>query len=87
MRGLHPLLGDGLEPIDRLRVSTEDWLLRRSHRDRSAVARWYCWPAATTELVAFLRLRGLPSIDEILLNPDTAPLLSEPSAQIAITSA
>jgi hypothetical protein len=38
-------------------------------------------------LVAFLRLRGLPSIDEILLNPDTAPLLSEPSAQIAITSA
>jgi MoxR-like ATPase len=36
-------------------------------------------PAATTELVAFLRLfRDLPSIDEILLNPDTAPLPGEP---------
>jgi hypothetical protein len=45
-------------------------------------------PAATTELVAFLRLfRDLPSIDEILLNPDSAPLPSEPSAQIAIVTA
>ncbi len=44
--------------------------------------------AATTELVAFLRLfRALPSIDEILLNPCTAPLPSEPSAQIAIATA
>ena len=32
-------------------------------------------PAATAELVAFLRLfRQLPSIDEILLNPESAPL-------------
>jgi hypothetical protein len=32
-------------------------------------------PAATIELVAFLRLsRQLPSIPEILLNPDTAPV-------------
>jgi MoxR-like ATPase len=45
-------------------------------------------PAATTELVAFLRLfRDLPSIDEILLNPDSAPLPGEPSAQIAIATA
>jgi len=39
-------------------------------------------------LVAFLRLfRDLPSIDEILLNPDKAPLPAEPSAQIAIATA
>jgi MoxR-like ATPase len=45
-------------------------------------------PAATSELVAFLRLfRQLPSIDEILLNPDTAPLPAETSAQIAIATA
>jgi MoxR-like ATPase len=45
-------------------------------------------PAATTEFVAFLRLfRQLPSIDEILLNPETAPLPGEPSAQIAISTA
>jgi hypothetical protein len=45
-------------------------------------------PSATTELVAFLRLfRDLPSIDEILLNPDSAPLPGEPSAQIAIATA
>jgi MoxR-like ATPase len=45
-------------------------------------------PAATVELVAFLRLfRQLPSIDEILLNPETAPLPGEPSAQIAIATA
>ena len=43
---------------------------------------------AATELVAFLRLfRQLPSIDEILLNPDGAPLPTEPSAQIAIATA
>jgi hypothetical protein len=35
-----------------------------------------------------LRLfRALPSIGEILLNPCTAPLPSEPSAQIAIATA
>jgi hypothetical protein len=40
-----------------------------------------------TELVAFLRLfRQLPSIDEILLNPDLAPLPEEPSARIAIAT-
>src|SRR3984957_12010024 len=44
--------------------------------------------AATTELIAFLRLfRQLPSIDEILLHPDGAPLPAEPSAQIAIATA
>jgi hypothetical protein len=44
--------------------------------------------AATTELVAFLRLfRQLPSIQEILLNPDSAPVPHEPSAQIAISTA
>ena len=43
---------------------------------------------AALELVAFLRLfRQLPSIDEILLNPDGAPLPAEPSAQIAIATA
>ena len=41
--------------------------------------------AASAELLAFLRLfRQLPSIDEILLNPESAPLPTEPSAQIAI---
>ena len=45
-------------------------------------------PAAASELVAFIRLfRQLPSIDEILLNPMTAPLPTEPSAQIAIATA
>ena len=39
-------------------------------------------------MVAFLRLfRELPSIDEILLNPDSAPLPDEPSARIAISTA
>src|ERR1700730_6727646 len=45
-------------------------------------------PAAASELVAFLRLfRQLPSIDEILLNPATAIVPTEPSAQIAIATA
>jgi Putative metallopeptidase domain len=40
--------------------------------------------AATIELVAFLRLfRQLPSVQEILLNPDTAPVPDEPSARIS----
>jgi hypothetical protein len=40
--------------------------------------------AATIELVAFLRLfRQLPSVQEILLNPDTAPVPDEASARIA----
>jgi hypothetical protein len=44
--------------------------------------------AATIELIAFLRLfRQLPSIPEILLNPDTAPVPVEPSARIAIATA
>jgi hypothetical protein len=43
---------------------------------------------AASELIGFLRqFRQLPSIDEILLNPDTAPLPSETSAQIAIATA
>jgi hypothetical protein len=45
-------------------------------------------PAAASEFVASLRLfPQLPSIDEILLNPTTAPLPTEPSAQIAIVTA
>lgn len=45
-------------------------------------------PAAASELVAFLLLfRQLPSIDEILLNPATATVPAEPSAQIAIATA
>lgn len=45
-------------------------------------------PAATNELLAFLRLfRQLPSIDEILLNPDTAPIPAETSAKIAVATA
>jgi hypothetical protein len=44
--------------------------------------------AATIELVAFLRLfRQLPSIPEILLTPDSAPVPDEPSARIAIATA
>jgi hypothetical protein len=44
--------------------------------------------AAASEFVAFLRLfRQLPSIDEILLNPATASVPSDPSAQIAIATA
>jgi MoxR-like ATPase len=45
-------------------------------------------PVAAAELIAFLRLfRQLPSIDEILLNPETALLPAETSAQIAIATA
>lgn len=45
-------------------------------------------PGAAAELLGFLQLfRQLPSIDEILLNPETAPLPDEPSAQIAISTA
>jgi hypothetical protein len=45
-------------------------------------------PGATAEFVGFLQLfRQLPSIDEILLNPETAPLPGDPSAQIAIATA
>jgi hypothetical protein len=44
--------------------------------------------AATTEFVAFLRLfRQLPSVPEILLNPDKAPVPEEPSARIAVATA
>jgi hypothetical protein len=44
--------------------------------------------AATIELIAFLRLfRQLPSIPEILLNPESAPVPDEPSARIAIATA
>lgn len=44
--------------------------------------------AASAELTAFLRLfRQLPSIDEVLLTPDTAPVPTETSAQIAIATA
>ena len=44
--------------------------------------------AATIEFVAFLRLfRQLPSIPEILLNPDTAPVPEDPSARIAVSTA
>jgi hypothetical protein len=44
--------------------------------------------AASGELIAFLRLfRQLPSIDQILLNPDSAPVPTETSAQIAIATA
>jgi hypothetical protein len=43
---------------------------------------------AASELVGFLQLfRQLPSIDEILLNPDTVPVPAEPSSQIAIATA
>ena len=43
--------------------------------------------AATIELVAFLRLfRQVPSIQEILLDPDTTPVPDEPSARIAIAT-
>jgi hypothetical protein len=45
-------------------------------------------PGATAEFVGFLQLfRQLPSIDEILLNPETAPLPDDPSAQVAIATA
>lgn len=44
--------------------------------------------AAASELTAFLRLfRQLPSIDEVLLTPDTATVPTETSAQIAISTA
>jgi hypothetical protein len=45
-------------------------------------------PGAAAELIGFLRLyRDLPSIDEILLNPDKAPVPNQPSALIAIATA
>ena len=38
--------------------------------------------------MAFVRLsRALPSPDEILLHPDSAPVPAEPSAQVAIATA
>lgn len=44
--------------------------------------------AATTELLAFLRLYAqLPSIDQILLTPDAAPIPDSPSALYAVTAA
>lgn len=44
--------------------------------------------AAASEFTAFLRLfRELPSIDEILLNPASNKVPTEPSAQIAIATA
>ena len=44
--------------------------------------------AAANELLAFLRLfRQLPSIDEVLLNPETSPIPAETSAQIAVATA
>lgn len=44
--------------------------------------------AAAGEFTAFLRLyRQLPSIDQILLAPDQAPVPSEPSAQYAVATA
>jgi hypothetical protein len=45
-------------------------------------------PGAAAELIGFLRLyRDLPSIDEILLNPDKAPVPTQPSSLIAIATA
>jgi hypothetical protein len=79
-----PLLGDGLASRAGRRVGSS-WEPQRSKLNCLRVP---FGPAATTELVAFLRLfRDLPSIDEILLNPDRAPLPTEPSAQIAIATA
>ncbi|MFZ0590050.1 MAG: MoxR family ATPase [Bryobacteraceae bacterium] len=44
--------------------------------------------ATAGEFTAFLRLyRQLPSIDQILLTPDQAPVPSEPSAQYAVATA
>ena len=44
--------------------------------------------SAAIELIAFLRLfRQLPSVPEILLHPDTAPVPHEPSACIAVATA
>lgn len=44
--------------------------------------------AATSELISFLRLyTELPSTDEIVLNPTTAPVPEEPSAAIAVATA
>jgi hypothetical protein len=45
-------------------------------------------PVSAAELIAFLRqVRQLPSIDEVLLNLDAAPLPAENSAQVAIATA
>lgn len=44
--------------------------------------------AATAEFVGFMRLwKGLPSVDSILLNPTTAPVPDDISAQIAVATA
>jgi hypothetical protein len=43
--------------------------------------------AFATELVGFLKMYAeLPSLDAILLAPDTAPLPESPAAQYAVTS-
>jgi hypothetical protein len=83
-----PLLGDGLECPQRHWAPAEDRLLSGAGEFEAQLLDGTVGPAATSELVAFLRLfHQLPSIDEILLNPDTAPLPTETSAQIAIATA
>jgi MoxR-like ATPase len=45
-------------------------------------------PGAAVELIGFLRLfRELPSVDEILLSPDKAPVPALPSSLIAVATA
>ena len=83
------LLGDGLECAERLcAAAAKSGFSAGTTEIEAQLLEGTIGQAATSELVAFLRLfRQLPSIDEILLNPDTAPLPEEPSARIAIATA
>ena len=93
MRGPAAILGDGFEIAFNVaparRQNTPASFLAPQRLKAHAARRVPSGLAATTELVAFLRLfLQLPSIDEIPPNPDSyAARLDEPSARIAIATA
>ena len=73
-RGHAAVLGDGFQCVDRICARQNEGFSHGTTEIEAQLLEGTIGPAATTELIAFLRLfRQLPSIDEILLNPDSAP--------------
>jgi hypothetical protein len=69
-------------------LSGRDAIRRASREVEAAMLEGTLGPGAAAELSGFLRLyRELASIDEILLNPDKAPVPVQPSALIAVATA
>jgi hypothetical protein len=82
------LLGDGLHVLCGVARRQNTAFLTGAGEFEAQLLDGTVGQAASAELLAFLRLfRQLPSIDEILLNPESAPLPTETSAQIAISTA